>query len=242
MKHAGYIVRAGSAAAPSGIRLSIPPKIAGFFSATDSILDTVRKTAVDAGAGLVSWMSPSFNHEILGRRTGILMNALEHVMNIPVSEDLGSTKWGRHGTRLEADACFYTGDRAVAYDLAYESGNQEIHRFIAEVPPDLAIEIDVTHHDRKKENRWAEIGATELWNIESPRGTVEASIRMTGLSLPEGNRTLRTSLLFPGLDPQTVTAGIGLVRKSSYAELEEFLDARIRRRPAPHGSDGPEPS
>ena len=93
-------------------------------------------------AGTVSLMSPSWSHETMGRRTGNFVRMAGHILKISVSEDLGATQWRGPGMKLEADACFYAGQKSDAYERACMTGFPEAYAFTKANPPDLVIEIE----------------------------------------------------------------------------------------------------
>ena len=115
------------------------------------VINAFRRVLLDPVRGFVLLMSPSAEHESLAAHISdvIRISALALDMD---SEDLRATRWRRQGdqenTGIEPDSCFYLGQNAVNYLKAMDQGKSE--EFIDVHPPDLAVEVTVSHFDEKK--------------------------------------------------------------------------------------------
>ena len=69
-------------------------------------------------------------------------------------EQLRGTRWrdreGPQGAGAEADCAFYVGETAEAYLRAEALGDEQADAFTDRHPPDLVVEINVSHIDEGK--------------------------------------------------------------------------------------------
>jgi Uma2 family endonuclease len=116
-----------------------------------------RLTYVD---GELELMSPSFRHETLARRLGTFVLMLARGLGRPCL-DAGSTRWERMGLDKgkEPDACFYLGHEPAVRGL--REIDLEIHP-----PPDLAIEVEITHALTDALRVYAALGVPEVWRSD----------------------------------------------------------------------------
>ena len=108
---------------------------------------------IDPAQGLIALMSPSSEHEFHADGASRLTNRLAEACGI-WSIGLRGTRWRRPGdpknTGAEPDACFYLGDKALAWAEAYDDGEAARDAFEAAHPPDLVIEVERSHGDDAK--------------------------------------------------------------------------------------------
>jgi Uma2 family endonuclease len=107
---------------------------------------------------------------------------------IPIRR-LGSTTWRRELRKgLEADQCYYVQHESLI------RGRMDID-LQRDPPPDLAIEIEFTHHAVDLPDLYADLGVPELWRYDGHRLTV--------LHLSTGRQyaPAELSLAFPFLRP-----------------------------------------
>ena len=137
--------------------------------------------------GRLELMSPSPEHEwwksLMGRLIEVL--ALERAV---AAEAMGSTtfKRGDLAKGLEPDECYY---------LRGASGLRRKREadLTRDPPPDLVVEIDITHRAIDREGIYAAMGVSEVWRFD---GRVLAFL----LLQPDGAyRRAETSAAFPGL-------------------------------------------
>ncbi len=147
--------------------------------------------------GRMVLMSPLPRHGKWSRLTGQLIEALAAERGMGFSA-YGDTTWKREDLQrgLEGDESYYIQHAEAmrgksAIDLTEDP------------PPDLAVEIEVTHHPLDKASVYAALGVPELWRYDGrrmdvlvlqPSGVYEPSVR---------------SAAFPGFAP---------------AELHQFLN------------------
>ena len=86
------------------------------------------------------------------------------------SINLGSTRWRRPGdpenTGAEPDACYYLGETAEQRVRARQDGAEALAAFEAAHPPNLVVEVERNHGDRRKPIFYQEIGVPEMWRLE----------------------------------------------------------------------------
>lgn len=149
--------------------------------------DRPIRTTYDRGTFEI--MSPLPRHERSKRRIGRLLEMLTYELGIPI-QSAGSTTFRRAAVNrgLEPDECYY---------LANESrlrGKIDID-FETDPPPDLAIEIDLTHSSVPRMPVYASLGVREVWRFDG------ASIRSHHLQ-PDGTYAIsESSLNLPQLRP-----------------------------------------
>jgi Putative restriction endonuclease len=150
-----------------------------------------RLTYVD---GELELMSPSFRHETLARRLGTFILMLARGLGRPCP-DAGSARWERMGLDKgkEPDACFYLGHEPAVRGL--REIDLEIHP-----PPDLAIEVEITHALTDAFSRLRRAGGARSLAIR--RGVV-------AVSAPPGRWNLRRAGGEPELPHAPIVGGAG---------------------------------
>jgi Uma2 family endonuclease len=113
--------------------------------------------------GRMVLMSPLPVHEKLKKTMGMLIEATAVTLGIPMAT-LGSTTWKRKdlGKGLEADDCYYVQNEATvrasrAFDLTRDP------------PPDLAVEVDITHNPLDRPSIYASLRVGEIWRHDGQR-------------------------------------------------------------------------
>jgi Uma2 family endonuclease len=110
--------------------------------------------------GRLQLMSPLPKHEWFKRRIGRLIETATLEWGIPISS-LGSTTWRRRDLRkgLEADECYY-----IQHEGQVRSRDDlDLSR---DPPPDLAVEIDITHSPLNRQSIYAGLGINEVWRYD----------------------------------------------------------------------------
>ena len=107
--------------------------------------------------GRLELMSPSWKHDKRSRLLGLLVSILCEELGIPV-EGGGSTTFRREDLEkgLEADQCFYLRN------VDRVQGKEEID-LSRDPPPDLAIEVEISHRLLERISIYAALGVGELW-------------------------------------------------------------------------------
>jgi Uma2 family endonuclease len=107
--------------------------------------------------GSVTLVAPGMSHEVKGFRLGLLILAVCLELRIKLT-GLASTTWilplGLGDTGYEADAAYYIQSFATAKESQ---------------PPDLAIEIVVSHSEKKALRAGAFLKISEMWVLDIPR-------------------------------------------------------------------------
>jgi Uma2 family endonuclease len=160
-------------------------------------LDRTRQHArIVYNEGRMLVMSPRPEHETWKMMLDGLLVMLATERNIPMRR-LGSTTWRRRTLRkgLEADQYYYVQHESLV------RGRMDID-LQHDPPPDLAVEIEFTHHPVDLPSLYAELGVPELWRYDGHRLTVSR------LGPDRQYVPAEMSLAFPFLRP---------------AELERFM-------------------
>ena len=105
-------------------------------------------------------MSPSDEHERIKSLVGRMIEAMTEELDIPI-RSAGSTTLRRQLKRrgLEPDECYY-----VAHEPQMR-GRDDIDLNV-DPPPDLAIEVDISHSSLDRFGIYAAIGVPEIWRLE----------------------------------------------------------------------------
>ncbi|GAB4335208.1 MAG: Uma2 family endonuclease [Leptolyngbyaceae cyanobacterium] len=119
-----------------------------------------RPVRVTYSQGVLELMILSYAHERYKRLLSRLLETLTEELNIPIAS-AGSTTFKRKKLErgLEPDECFYIGNEfrvrgQLSLDLAEDP------------PPDLAIEVDITHSSIDRMEIYARLGVPEVWRWE----------------------------------------------------------------------------
>lgn len=121
------------------------------------VLDDRRVPRLTYDEGNLELMSPSYWHDAIARTLGIFVFMLARGLGRPC-RDAGTTRWERPDLEKakEADACFYLEHEPVIRGLKEIDLN--IHP-----PPDLAIEVELTHSLADALKVYAALGVPEVW-------------------------------------------------------------------------------
>jgi len=116
-----------------------------------------RPVRVTYSQGVLELMILSYQHERYKKLLARLLETLTEELNIPI-EAAGSTTFKRQQLErgLEPDECFYIQNQAQMRGKQAIDLNQD-------PPPDLVIEIDVTHSSIDRMAIYAALGVPELW-------------------------------------------------------------------------------
>ena len=192
-----------------------------------------RRVCLDPVRGLITLMSPSHLHEDL-------TDIFDHIVDVAGSELGGAAKGIRStrlrgrgeppGTGMEPDCAFYVGQRAREFRDALVTGGAEAVDFIERIAPDLVVEVEITHADEGKVERYGEMGVRELWRLHGRKGTRELHADFLALHPGRAPRTLDVSELLEGLTPEDVCSAVEGVRLSLTRDERTEAIARIVRR------------
>ncbi|WP_017327635.1 Uma2 family endonuclease [Synechococcus sp. PCC 7336] len=118
-----------------------------------------RSCRIAYDRGTVELVTPLPEHAVSNRLIERFISILAEELDMPL-EPYGSTTLNRAdlGRGSEPDSCYYMHNQACVrngkLDLAEGS------------PPDLVVEIDITHRDLNKLSLYAQIGVPEFWRFD----------------------------------------------------------------------------
>jgi Uma2 family endonuclease len=142
---------------------TIAPDIVISFEINPGTLPQLMETRAEGGPrlkcfeGSVTLVSPGMPHEMTGSRLDFLILA--------VCQGLGIKRTGLESTTWMLP--FGAGDTAYEADKAYYIQSQETAK--RQQPPDLAIEIVVSHSEKKALRAGAFLKIPEMWVLDIPR-------------------------------------------------------------------------
>lgn len=165
-----------------------------------------RKVWFDLVGGFAEFMSPNQAHEFSARDARDLVLALCHLGGIDVV-DMGATTIKSPGgvKKGDPDESFLIGERARAYrETEAAEGEKAAAVTIEGQPPDLAVEVEDTHHKPEKIQIYRECGVTELWDLATEsagRGPVIYDLQSEGAP-----QAVALSRILPGVRADTLPA------------------------------------
>ncbi|VXD18522.1 Uma2 family endonuclease [Planktothrix paucivesiculata] len=124
-------------------------------------LGQTRAARIAYDNGTFEIMTPLPEHEYYKEAIGISIQDIAEELNINY-ESYGSTTWKReaHLAGIEPDNCFYFQNEAKIRGRLQFNLNQD-------PPPDLALEIDMTHKSLNRFPIYARLGIPEIWCYDS---------------------------------------------------------------------------
>ena len=127
-----------------------------------------QRLYVTYDAGRMMLMAPRFDHETWKSWIGRMIEMMAFERDIPI-RSAGSTTWKRRRLKkgLEPDECYYVANEPRI------RGKMKLD-FAKDPPPDLAVEVVVTHHPLDRHAVYAALKVPELWVYEGGRLTFTA--------------------------------------------------------------------
>ena len=193
-----------------------------------------RRVCLDPVRGVITLMAPSHSHEDLSEIFGHIVDAAGSAI-AGAAKGIRSTRLrGRGeppGTGMEPDCTFYVGKRARGYFAALAEGKAALDAYVERIAPDLVVEVEITHADAGKAERYGEMGVRELWRLYGRKGTRELRAEFLALG-PAGSapRKLDASEVLEGLTPGDVCEAVEGVRFGLTRDERAEAVARIVRR------------
>lgn len=175
--------------------------------------------------GELEIMSPSLEHDDDGRVLGAFVFALADELGLPLKYG-GSTTLRRRLRRrgIEADECFWI---ANAPQMA---GRRRLD-LRTDPPPDLAIEVDVTHSSLNRLAIYAALGVPEVWRLDGD------TLTFYGLGAGPAYQTAAASQSFPLVTPADLVSFLQLARQAAdVIQVVGQFRAWIRQRRAAAGT------
>ena len=192
-----------------------------------------RRVCLDPVRGVITLMAPSHPHEDLSEILGDILSAAGSVIT-GAAKGIRSTRLrGRGeppGTGMEPDCAFYVGERARGYFAARAEGDEALEAFVERTAPDLVVEVEITHADEGKAERYGEMGVRELWRMHGRKGTRELRVELLALRAGNAPRRLDASEVLEGLTPDDVCEAVEKVGASPTRDEQTEAVARIVRR------------
>ena len=193
-----------------------------------------RRVCLDPVRGIITLMAPSFRHDDLAR-------ILDDIVDIAGSATAGVSKGIRStrlrgrgeppGTGMEPDCAFYVGERARGYFAALAEGYASAIAFVERTAPDLVVEVEITHADEGKAERYGEMGVRELWRLHGRKETRELRADFLALGPGSAPRRLDTSVVLEGLTPDDVCEAVEEVGAGqTHSQRAEAVARIVRRR------------
>lgn len=147
-----------------------------------------RPIRVTYDRGALELMSPSYRHESHARILGRMVEILAEELEMPF-KGARSTTFRRKSLErgLEPDECYYIAH--VSDILGKDDLDLEI-----DSPPDLAIEVDVTHQSIDRIPIYAALGIPEVWRFDGTRIWVYQREASGNYAEPQ-----EQSLIFPAI-------------------------------------------
>ena len=193
-----------------------------------------RRVCLDPVRGLITLMSPSHPHEDL---TGIFDDIVDTAGSTlaGAAKKLRSLRLRRPGeppgTGMEPDCAFYVGERATRYFEARRKGDEAVAAFVERTAPDLVVEVEITHADEGKAERYGEMGVRELWRLRGHKGTGELRVDFLALGPTSSTpRLLDASRVLEGLTPDDVCEAVEGVRYGQTDDERREAVARVVHR------------
>ena len=193
-----------------------------------------RRVCLDPVRGIITLMAPSFPHEDLTETLGHVVDAAGGAIT-GATKGLRSTRLrGRGeppGTGMEPDCAFYVGERARGFYAARAEGEAAAVAFVERTAPDLVVEVEITHADEGKAERYGQMGVRELWRLHGRKGTRELHAEFLALHPGSTPRRLDASEVLEGLTPDDVCEAVEAVGASRTPdERTEAVAGIVRRR------------
>lgn len=162
--------------------------------------------------GRMVLMSPLPIHDKVKKLAGRLIELATLERDIPISS-FGSTTWKRQDLAkgLEPDECYYIQNEPKVH------GRTDID-LKRDPPPDVAVEVDITHHPLDRPSIYAALGVPELWRYDGEHFTF---VRRT-----EGGtyEPIATSDALPFMTPEVVERFVALAIADENGGMRAFRD------------------
>ena len=138
--------------------------------AASDLVNTFRRVVLDPVRGLVMLMSPSAGHDDVSGVIDDFVGSVTTLKKIKTKK-LRATRWRQENepknTGNEADCSFYFGDKAQGFAKASAISVEEGDTYSFKVPPDLVIEVGLTHISKQKYLSYRDKGVVELWQLNA---------------------------------------------------------------------------
>ena len=196
--------------------------------AASDLVNTFRRVVLDPVRELVVLMAPSGRHEWISGDIDRFASSVSTLKGIKM-EQLRATRWRRESdpknTGNEADCSFYFGRKALGYVEACARSEDEGDAYTLRVPPDLVVEVGLTHVSKEKYLSYRDKGVVEFWQLNTrPREQGRSVVTATFLDLQAQPKPMEidTSLNLPDVTPAHVGRFIRLRSGKSLNIFEAY--------------------
>lgn len=199
------------------------------------------RATLDPVRGLISLMSPSHLHEGVASALDSIIEAAADVLG-RASKGLRSTRYRLNteppGTGLEPDCSFFIGESVHRYLAALKTSESAADEFVLQTPPDLVVEVELTHAEVGKPERYGQLGVSELWLLKPNRSRQITGMEFLALDSSEPPRAIHVSRVLPGILPRQIVQAIEGVRSApTRAARSEAVTRALRKRGVPRVQD-----
>ncbi len=162
--------------------------------------------------GVLELMTLSAEHAQYSRFLASLVVQLSVDRGIKMASRGSNTlKQMRKFKGLETDECFYVSKESKI------RGKARLDMSV-DPPPDLVIEVDITHHTVDREAIYAEFGVPEMWKFDGKKLIAYALVRGSWKEIDK-------SVAFPFLKPSELTPFLKKLKKNDETSvLTEYRD------------------
>ena len=192
-----------------------------------------RRVCLDPVRGIITLMAPSHPHEDLAETLRDVVSAAGSTITGVIKSIRSTRLRGRGeppGTGMEPDCAFYVGERARGYFAARAEGKAVLEAYVERTAPDLVVEVEITHADAGKAERYGEMGVRELWRLHGHKESWELRAEFLALRAGSVPRRLDASEVLEGLTPDDVCEAVEEVGASRTRDEQTEAVARIVRR------------
>ena len=215
-------------------QIRVPPELVPTMAKEIDWNRLGRRVMIDVREGIISWMNPSGPHEVLCDASDKVIEWTGHLSGLSTRAMRG-TRWkgpkDPKNTGLEADAAFYIGINAECWYKARRNGLKAVEAFEVKTPPDLVVEIEVTHLDVNKPNRYAELGIHEMWRVERNIDDEKVLITILDLQADGGPRKVNESKVLEGLTTTNLPQAFELAEYGQIQTLQNMLASELANSP-----------
>ncbi|MCY4306402.1 MAG: Uma2 family endonuclease [Aestuariivita sp.] len=208
-------------------RLKVPPQLVPELASKFDWSQMGRRVMIDTMDGIILWMNPSSSHAGLASASDDIVSLAASLLKVKVNKKR-DTRWKApddpQNVGMEADAAFYIGENASAYfTLLKQRGREAAEEFEAQTPPDLVVEVEVTHFDKNKPEKYTRLGAREMWRVNARKSDKQPQIEILDLQQPKEPIVIETSSVLNGLSSSILPQAFWLANTGDYTDLSALL-------------------
>ena len=200
-----------------------------YLRISDALVER-RKPRVIYLEGRLSLLVTSREHDWLGERLSQVVVEVAEALGL-IWEDAGQATFRREDVDagVEGDKTFYFGDHA---ELMAGAANIDLS---TQPPPDLVIEVEVSHPADLAVSIWGRLGVPEVWRYRAGDGAMTFWTHCEDGSY----RSIPASLHLPGLMPADLAEQLRLADSLGAARWHVRFRAWVRDRFLPRvGGEG----